>query len=153
MLTLVDPFLLSGLSSHGCTMAHTDFGRSVNPISTRGNKLCPPNYYWHTRIFRPSDGPVSSAFLVRRMWTTPNEIIIQSMYWTFHMNFQFKISSMNLILAHQSEEETLSWYVMTSYIFYKNSSMTKVGYSVILGYVIRFSICLFQFLIEEGMSK
>ena len=55
------------------------------------------------------------------MWTTPNEIIIQSMYWTFHMNFQFKISSMNLILAHQSEEETLSWYVMTSYIFYKNS--------------------------------
>ena len=40
-------------------MAHPDFGRSVNPISTRGNKLCPPNYYWHTRIFRHSDGPVS----------------------------------------------------------------------------------------------
>jgi hypothetical protein len=32
-------------------------GRSVNPISTRGDRLCPPNYYWHTRIFRPSDGP------------------------------------------------------------------------------------------------
>ena len=33
-----------------------DFGRSVNPISTRGDRLYPPNYYWHTRIFRPSDG-------------------------------------------------------------------------------------------------
>ena len=41
----------------GCAMAHPDFGRSVNPISTRGDRLCPPNYYWHTRIFRPSDGP------------------------------------------------------------------------------------------------
>ena len=41
----------------GCAMAHPDFGRSVNPISTRGDRLCPPNYYWHTQIFRPSDGP------------------------------------------------------------------------------------------------
>ena len=42
----------------GCAMAHPDFGRSVNPISTRGDRLCQPNYYWHTQIFRPSDGPV-----------------------------------------------------------------------------------------------
>ena len=42
----------------GSAMAHPDFGRSVNPISTRGDRLCPPNYYGHTRIFRPSDGPV-----------------------------------------------------------------------------------------------
>ena len=41
----------------GCAMAHPDFGRSVNPISTRGDNLCPPNYYLHTRICRPSDGP------------------------------------------------------------------------------------------------
>ena len=40
-----------------CARAHPDFGRSVNPISTRGDRLCPPNYYGHTRIFRPSDGP------------------------------------------------------------------------------------------------
>ena len=25
-------------------MAHPDFGRSVNPISTRGDRLCQPNY-------------------------------------------------------------------------------------------------------------
>ena len=31
----------------GGAMAHPDFGRSVNPISTRGDRLCPPNYYWH----------------------------------------------------------------------------------------------------------
>ena len=42
----------------GCAMTHPDLGRSVNPISTRGDRLCPPNYYWHPRIFRPSDGPV-----------------------------------------------------------------------------------------------
>ena len=44
----------AGLSSLGVPR-HT--GRSVNPISTRGNRLCPLNYYWHTKIFRPSDGP------------------------------------------------------------------------------------------------
>ena len=38
-------------------MAHPDFGRIVNPTSTRGDRLCPPNYFWHTRIFRASDGP------------------------------------------------------------------------------------------------
>ena len=41
----------------GCARAHPDFGRSVNPISTRGDRLCPPNYYGHTQIFRPSDVP------------------------------------------------------------------------------------------------
>ena len=40
----------------GGAMATPDFGRSVNPISTRGT----PNYYvlhWHPRILRPYDGP------------------------------------------------------------------------------------------------
>ena len=41
----------------GCAMAHPDFDRSVGPISTKGDRLCPPNYYWHTQMFRPSDGP------------------------------------------------------------------------------------------------
>ena len=45
----------------GCAMAHPIFGWSVNPISTRGDRLYPPNYYWHTRIFRPSDGPESRS--------------------------------------------------------------------------------------------
>ena len=40
-----------------CAMAHPDFGIAVNPISTRGDRIFPPNYYWHPRIFRPSDGP------------------------------------------------------------------------------------------------
>ena len=38
------------------------FGRSVNPFPTRGDRLCPPNYYWHTLIFRPSDGPATNHF-------------------------------------------------------------------------------------------
>ena len=42
----------------GGAMAPPDFGRSVNPISTKGGRLCPPNNtYWHPRIFRPFDGP------------------------------------------------------------------------------------------------
>ena len=45
---------IAGVSSLG--VPGPDFGRSVNPISTRGDRLCPPNYYWHPRIFRPSDG-------------------------------------------------------------------------------------------------
>ena len=41
----------------GGAMTHPDFGRSVNPISTMGDRLCPTSYYWHTQIFRLSDGP------------------------------------------------------------------------------------------------
>ena len=33
----VDPEGVEGV------MATTDFGRSVNPISTKGGRLCPPN--------------------------------------------------------------------------------------------------------------
>ena len=35
-----------------------DFGRSVNPISTRRGRLCSPHYYWHALIIRPTYGPV-----------------------------------------------------------------------------------------------
>ena len=28
-----------------------------------GDRLCPSNYYWHTRIFTPSDGPDEDNFL------------------------------------------------------------------------------------------
>ena len=41
----------------GDAMVHPDFGRSVNPISARGDRLYQPNCYWHPWIFRPSDGP------------------------------------------------------------------------------------------------
>ena len=34
------------------------FGRSVNPISTRGGHIIPTQYYVPSRIFRPCDGPV-----------------------------------------------------------------------------------------------
>ena len=42
----------------GGAMAPPDFGRSVNPISTRGVRLYPPQYYQPPRNFRPCDGPV-----------------------------------------------------------------------------------------------
>ena len=38
---------------------HPDFARSINPIFTRGTDYTHLiNYYWHTEILRPSDGPV-----------------------------------------------------------------------------------------------
>ena len=54
-----------------CARAHPDFGRSVNPISTRGDRLCPPNYYGHTQIFRPSDVPVRWRFC-KILWPSQN---------------------------------------------------------------------------------
>ena len=61
---MLNPIMYKGLvpGDSGGAMAPPDFGRSVNPISTREDRLCPPNYYWHPRIFRPSDGPVSIVF-------------------------------------------------------------------------------------------
>ena len=66
------------LGCAGCAMAHPDFGRSVNPISTRGDRLCPPNYYRHTRIFRPSDGPESINALFY--------LIMSHCFWTVLFN-------------------------------------------------------------------
>ena len=62
---MLNPIMYKGLvpGDSGGAMAPPDFGRSVNPISTREDRLCPPNYYWHPRIFRPSDGPEPKACL------------------------------------------------------------------------------------------
>ena len=38
----------------GVVPGGADFGRLVNPISTRGTDYA---HYWHPRIFKPSDGP------------------------------------------------------------------------------------------------
>ena len=38
------------------------FGRSVNPISTRGGHIIPTQYYVPSRIFRPCDGPVICTY-------------------------------------------------------------------------------------------
>ena len=38
-------------------LASLIFGKSVNPIPTRGSRLCPPDYNWHLQIFAPSGIP------------------------------------------------------------------------------------------------
>ena len=44
-----------------------DFGRTVNPLSTRvGGELCLPHYYLPLRIFRPSYGPASCYWKIIR---------------------------------------------------------------------------------------
>ena len=62
ILSLSDTPVSLGTNHGGYDEDHhqkSTFGRSVNPISTRGDRLCPPSYYWHPRIFRPSDGPAN----------------------------------------------------------------------------------------------
>ena len=44
-----------------------DFGRSVNPISTRGDKLCPPNYYWHPGFLDLPTTHSTMKCIVKRM--------------------------------------------------------------------------------------
>ena len=54
---LIQPELKHTQMSEVLSLRVPDFGRSANPISTRGDRLCPPNYYWHPRIFKSSYGP------------------------------------------------------------------------------------------------
>ena len=39
----------------GSALAPPEFGTSVNPIPTRGGRLCPPHYCWHPRIQKSND--------------------------------------------------------------------------------------------------
>ena len=64
---LVEKFIVSfivdtkvpGLSSLGVPglPLHPQILADQLTLSQPGGTLCPPNYYWHLRIFRPSDGP------------------------------------------------------------------------------------------------
>ena len=42
----------------GGTLAPLEFGCHVNPIPTRGGRLCPPHYCKHPRIRKPKDTSV-----------------------------------------------------------------------------------------------
>ena len=69
-----------------------DFGRSVNPISTRKDRLCPPHYYCHPRIFRPSYGPdqdyscglcAKYGFILCSGWKTSKSDLVKCLF-TYH---------------------------------------------------------------------
>ena len=85
----------SGVSSLG--VPGVPWRRSVNPISTRGDRLCPPNYYWHTwrldfQTFRRPCYYLMSVdknqhflttyppFCKRSLWTTPYRNMICMTY-------------------------------------------------------------------------
>jgi hypothetical protein len=56
----------------GVAMAPPDFGRSVNPISTMGDRLCLNLITTCTQIFRPSDGP--AHYISRIVSTTFGDV-------------------------------------------------------------------------------
>ena len=53
-------------------------------LSQPGDRLCPPNYYWHPWIFSPSDRPAS-------MWL-PTLFITQSIHMWFMFHFDISVS-------------------------------------------------------------
>ena len=64
-----------------CRVCHGTprFWQISNPISTRGDRLCPPNCYWHPRIFRLSDGPGLS-----RQWENFHQNIATSTFTLYY---------------------------------------------------------------------
>ena len=59
---------LVGARGAGGAMAPTNFGRSVNPISTRGSRLCPPN-----DTGNPGFSDLSTALGYIKKTDNPNE--------------------------------------------------------------------------------
>ena len=58
----------------GCAMAHPDFGRSVNPISTREDRFCPPGF---------SDLPTAPA-----IWPPMMEMPLDCAVYSWLLNLQ-----------------------------------------------------------------
>ena len=98
------------------------FGRSVNPISTRGH-IIPTQYYVPSRIFRPCYGPVTSQ--------TPNSFHSNTINITFLLRDRFENSFWGLaactvififqtIFHHASQLKmtrkfkTCLWYIFVS---------------------------------------
>ena len=108
------------------------FGRLVNPISTRGDRLCPPNYYWHTRIFRPSDGPVFG-------FSRSNGLSIKTKFnfSHFHTNFVF-------ILPMKIKQKRLQ-PIVCGCSCYRLGFVCKLSSSLITRYEVTFSSAWWDF--------
>ena len=104
--------------------APPDFGRSVNPISTRGGWLCPPQYYLPPRIFDPCCIPedwvnelvnlierlglsssvrrIMHAFVLRSCWSLAK---INARMWhlrPYTINIQWRLTSWAFIVVVKS---------------------------------------------------
>ena len=57
---MLNPIMYKGLvpGGSGGAMAPQILADQLTLSQPGGDRLCPPNYYWHPRIFRPSNGPV-----------------------------------------------------------------------------------------------
>ena len=56
-------------------MAPPDFGRSINPISTKGGRLCPPK---NTATLRLSDIPTALPVGVQQRWSKMGHGVYQN---------------------------------------------------------------------------
>ena len=79
----------------GWEIAHPGFGRSVNPISTRGGRLCPPP---HTALI---DQPTLGSFLhpctlyAYRLYSDNNCELLRKSMWVVSNWYDFKWLGIN----------------------------------------------------------
>ena len=91
------------------------FARSVNPISTRGGTLCPPNYYVPPRIFRPCNFPVKISF---------SEVFSSNL--SFKVSFRLILSSLSPPRFHKTYNCNRKYILFLGiYLFLKVSKSRK----------------------------
>ena len=108
---------------------HTQiFGRSVNPISTMGNRLCPPIYYWHTRIFRPSNGPDADVIGMLEPRYLSTMVLGHKNQFKSSLLFESnKIQWIFFYLVKLRHYEKATKLEKFSHLFWKNSSVKING--------------------------
>ena len=128
----------AGVSSLGVpgAMAPPDFGRSVNPISTRGGRLCPPN---NTGILRFSDLPTAlycwcAALNLRAPFSFLFSLLIIETCVHITMIFDFQENYPNILKDFQlmfvkfrySEKATKIWKNLPVYLTLRSKKFVTI---------------------------
>ena len=91
-----------------------DFGRSVNPIATRGGWLCPPQYYLPSRIFDPCCIPVWEMDS-EEIWVSWHELIFH-FSWFAGQGIGSRVSMSDTVPHHSSLRRKIShWRIADPY--------------------------------------
>ena len=94
----------------------------VNPIWTRRGRLCPPHYYWHPRIFRPSYSPgIYSPLLTWFYWDYEKKNAKFSSFLSFFFLFFF-----NVVIFFCFFIISLDWFTFVTFMWSTITSSSHV---------------------------
>ena len=110
-----------GARDTGGAMAPLDFGRSVNPISTRGGWLYPPQYYLPPRIFDPCCIPEPMNCEKQKSRNT-----ILQLWYLFRSNHLFFLWQPTTVFWCLVEFEQLWWKICRSLFLLLPHSFTEL---------------------------